>query len=418
MESIMKKPHLSENVLNLQQRILESTIRNENIDETILNICNSILASGIPLCRSAWATFAVHPLYSAKSFIWDNETNQVQVDAPSREDFNSPGFRNSPFFYMNKNNISFMRARFYNSEKLDVPDFPIFNTFREQNITEYLVFAHHLETKSLTFRSIHSTTESINEGFFTAFSTKFPTGFSESEIQILQALSHSIAVAIKSNTLMELVSTISTHYIGARAGQKVISGEIDRGAVDTIDAAIWFGDLRGFTRMSDTVPAIELIACLNEYLEVVSQPLLVRGGEILKYMGDGVLGIIELGNDPQSRVISFLEAAQEVFKNLDLLTQSRKAEGKIIFEFDLVLHSGKVSYGNIGATDRLDFTVIGSAVNEASRMESLCDKLGYNLLLSKDLVSLIPISLKSIKSLGKHQLRGVNAQKEIFTLEL
>jgi adenylate cyclase len=205
-------------------------------------------------------------------------------------------------------------------------------------------------------------------------------------------------------------------YLGRDAGHRVLAGEIERGSAEAIRAVIWFSDLRGFTKLADSLPRDVLIAALDDYLEAMAAPVHANDGQILKFMGDGLLATFDLtGRDDAAVCQDALAAAVQLRAAVPALNEARKAAGKPIMEFGLALHLGDVFYGNIGASDRLDFTVIGPAVNEASRIQALCRSLDRNILISSTFQETAD-SKRGLESLGFHALRGVQEPRELFGL--
>jgi adenylate cyclase len=201
--------------------------------------------------------------------------------------------------------------------------------------------------------------------------------------------------------------------VGHRTGERVLSGAIQRGAAQTIQAVIWFCDLRGFTALADSLPRDRLIAMLNDYFEEVVAAVVGEGGEALKFMGDGMLAIFELNADeaPSDRCAAALRAARIAFEKIVARNLERTAAGEPEIRFGLALHLGAVTYGNIGAPNRLDFTVIGPAVNHAARLEKLASELGRHVVTS---ASFAAAAHGSFESLGRHYLRGVTEPQEVF----
>ena len=174
-----------------------------------------------------------------------------------------------------------------------------------------------------------------------------------------------------------MAGTVLETYLGRDAGHRVLRGEIARGSAESIRAVIWFADLRGFTKLTDTLPREQVTATLDDYLEAMAAPVQARGGQVLKFMGDGLLATFDLtGHDEAAVCAEALAAASELRASFPSFNEARAVEGKPVMDFGLALHLGEVLYGNIGASDRLDFTVIGPAVNEASRIQALCPTPG------------------------------------------
>ena len=174
-------------------------------------------------------------------------------------------------------------------------------------------------------------------------------------------------------------------YLGGDAGRRVHAGAIERGSVETIRAVLWYADIRGFTAIADAAPGPVLIELLDEVFETLTAALRPRDGQVLKFLGDGMLAIFPCSEATQDATCArALDAATEAMTAIAALNEARRAAGKPIATVDLALHLGEVLYGNVGAVDRLDFTVIGPAVNEVARIEALCEPFGRNLLLTAE----------------------------------
>ena len=195
----------------------------------------------------------------------------------------------------------------------------------------------------------------------------------------------------------------------------MLSGAITRGSAETIACALWYCDLRGFTAMSERLPRDALIQLLNDYFACMAAPVHAHGGEVLKFVGDAMLAIFPIADDldRDRACLTALRAAEEALEELDRLNATRRETGRPQIEVGIALHTGAVMYGNIGAPTRLDFTVIGPAVNLVTRIEDLCAPLGQRLLTSERFAS--PCGSK-LRSLGRHRLRGIEDEQEVFGL--
>jgi adenylate cyclase len=187
--------------------------------------------------------------------------------------------------------------------------------------------------------------------------------------------------------------------------------------VDVIHAVILFMDLRGYTRVSDRTPREDLVPMLDDYLECMVTPVKEHGGQVLKFMGDGLLATFDLQRMKHDSICHVaLASALSALQRTKDLNEARAAKGLPTMSLDVALHLGDVFYGNVGAVDRLDFTVIGPAVNEASRIEALADRLGVHLLASETFAKAATECAPHLRSLGRHGLRGLDREQELFTL--
>jgi adenylate cyclase len=219
------------------------------------------------------------------------------------------------------------------------------------------------------------------------------------------------------NRLFPQPASLLAAYLGNDAGRRVHSGEIERGSVESLRAVLWYADIRGFTGIADATAGGAVVELLNEVFEMLTASLRRRGGQVLKFMGDGMLATFSFGEEGGERVCrEALDAATEAMRALEQLNSARAAAGKPTADVDLALHIGEVLYGNVGAVDRLDFTVIGPAVNEVARIETLCEPLGRSILVSAELAAAVGDSHR-LEPLGCHQLRGVSEPRAIYALE-
>jgi adenylate cyclase len=191
------------------------------------------------------------------------------------------------------------------------------------------------------------------------------------------------------------------------------------GSVDTLRAVIWYADIRSFTPLSDAQPGPVVVELLNDVFEILTASLRERGGQVLKFIGDGMLAIFPFEEADRAEICRrALDAAIEAMRNIEATNAAREARDAPLASVDLALHLGDALYGNVGAIDRLDFTVIGPAINEAARIEALCEPLGRAVLVSAEFVDGMKAPDSRLTSLGRHALRGVKERKEIFALDL
>jgi adenylate cyclase len=211
-----------------------------------------------------------------------------------------------------------------------------------------------------------------------------------------------------------MTRTLMETYLGRDAGQRVLSGRIVRGLAERIDAVVWFSDLRGFTRITDTTPE-QMIPLLNDYSDVIVSAIHEHGGDVLKLIGDGTLAIFTAESRTHA-CNAALGAAIGARKGVAELKKRRSAEGKPVTDMYLGLHVGKVFYGNVGSRERLDFTVLGPAVNEASRIAAMCRSVDQPVLMSATFANVGDIKRRLV-SVGRYALRGVAHPQELFTFD-
>jgi adenylate cyclase len=211
-----------------------------------------------------------------------------------------------------------------------------------------------------------------------------------------------------------MTGTLMETYLGRDAAQRVLGGRILRGVADRLEAVLWFSDLRGFTRITDTAPE-QVIPLLNDYADVIVSTINEHGGDVLKLIGDGTLAIFTAADRAQACTAA-LSAAIAARRSIAALNVRRLAEGQPATDIYLGLHVGDVFYGNVGSRERLDFTVIGPAVNEVSRIAAMCRSVDQPVLMSAAFADVEAVRRKVV-SVGRYALRGVSEPQELFTFD-
>jgi len=390
----------------LSDWLVEQGLRGATLDEVLAGFCEGVRKLGIPLWRGHISMRTLHPNFEALSYRWLREEG-VKRDAIARTDETSAEWRASPISYMFENDLAGLRRRLVGPDAK--VDFPLLESFRDQGATDYVARIMPFGDSSLS---------SLAAGVLTSWTTDRQGGFHDEEIAILDRLQPRLALTIKTILGEQITRNVVDTYIGHEAGERILNGEIKRGSVQVIHAVIFFADLRGFTALTERVPRDELVPMLDDYLECMARPIVEHGGQVLKFMGDGLLATFDLSDKTDGSICrDSLDAALEALQRTDELNAARAAEGKPTMEIDVALHLGDVLYGNVGAYDRLDFTVIGPAVNEASRIESLCDSIGRRLLISNTFAEAATQCTGRLLSIGEHQLRGLDRTQELFTLD-
>jgi adenylate cyclase len=246
------------------------------------------------------------------------------------------------------------------------------------------------------------------------WATDAPAGFSDDQLGRIVAVLPALGGVIELYALRDMARGLLDLYVGRDAGARILRGEITRGSGDTINAVIWFCDLAEFTSLTEGLPREALIALLNRYFDAMAGPVEREDGTILKFIGDGMLAIFPLdrAGDAGERHAGALRAAVGASENIGRLNAERETAGEPKLGFGIALHVGDVMYGNIGAARRLDFTVIGPAVNKTARLEALSRELGHAIIVSAEFARRAP---GRFRSLGHHDLRGVPGRQEVFT---
>ncbi len=246
--------------------------------------------------------------------------------------------------------------------------------------------------------------------------TKRTDGFNDHDLDAFCQLRYSLSSLVEVFSLRHTAKSLLDTYVGRRTGQKILDGMIRRGDSEIIHAALWFSDLRDFTHLSETLPPSEVLSTLNDYFEFVSAAVGARGGEVLRFIGDAMLIVFPITDKVTSSEAcnSALDSAIDALATLAVTNLLRRRHGKIEIRFGVGLNIGEVIYGNVGAPDRLDFTVMGPAVNRTARLESLTKELGRNILFSGEFADLIE---EPVQSLGNHDMKGINQPQAVYALE-
>jgi adenylate cyclase len=383
--------------------------------DIVNGFCQRAINAGIPIGRSHVFIDTLHPVHEGHVFRFGHDpseplskaygrTTAESLSAGVADASASQSWRASAFFKMLEEGESFLRRPLTpESER----EFTIMPDMRAAGMTDYVAVINRFSSDRVI---------GDMDAVYSSWATTEAAGFTDAELEALRSLTPFLALSIKSVATARMLATLMETYLGRDAGQRVLGGRIVRGVADRIDAVIWFSDLRGFTRITDTTPE-HVIPLLNDYGEVIVTAIHQEGGDVLKLIGDGTLAIfVANDDDPSSACNAAIAAAVAAQRGVALLNERRLAEGVPVTEMYLGLHIGQVFYGNIGSTERLDFTVVGPAVNEASRIAAMCRSVDQPILLSKTFASVSGIR-NSVISVGRYALRGVAQPQELFTLD-
>ncbi|MDA0784674.1 MAG: adenylate/guanylate cyclase domain-containing protein [Proteobacteria bacterium] len=352
---------------------------------------------GLPLARLSIVIRTLHPQIAAAGFAWDGETGEMSEFRGDHQSQSSESYQRSPVRVVFEGSPG-LRRRLLDP---DCPrDFPILEDLASQGVTDYVILP-------IPF--------SNGQTYACSWATKAPGGFPDAAIARIAQLMPAFSLVLEILAVRMISRNLMDTYLGHSAGERVLQGEIYRGVNETIESVVWISDLRNFTRMSDEFAPPVMLGILNDHFERVVGAIADHGGEVLKFMGDSVLAIFPVDSElgPQPAVTAALSAARDATKRIGEGNNARRKKGLTEIGFGIALHHGNVVYGNIGAPDRLDFTVIGPAVNQTARIEALCRKLERPVLASQQIAD---ASGESLVSLGFHALRGVREPQEIFTL--
>ena len=362
--------------------------------DVLTELCERLTASGLPLWRVVVFVRTLHPQVVGRRFVWRPDTG-TEVSDGSFELLERDIFRNSPMAYVATTGEALRR-------KLADPDCPmdfsVLPDLRDEGVTDYVVSPLHF-----TSGAIH----------FASWSTKQPGGFTDTEIAVIDSVVAPLTRVAEIRAAQRVAANLLTTYVGKNAGERILAGRIRRGDTETIHAAIWLSDMRGFTRLADRLPPQTLVDLLNRYFDCQVPAIVEQGGEVLKFMGDGLLAIFPIGSgsDPAMVCAAALKAAHAARGNVEALHSAPGEDFDV--HFGLALHVGDVLYGNIGSGDRLDFTCIGPAVNLTARLEKLAGQLGRSILASQEFAK---YGADDLMQIGRFAVAGFAEEQIAFGL--
>jgi adenylate cyclase len=358
-------------------------------------VCERLVLAGVPLWRVGGFIRTLHPDIYGRNFIWKPGA-EVEIGTVDFKILDSPDFHTSPLIIVFQQGLE-VRAR---ADDPQSKRFPIIDELRAEGATDYI---------ALPLRFIDGT---INASSWT---TKQPGGFTDEQVNALRAVMPALARYIEIVSLTRTAALLLDTYVGNRAGERILGGQIRRGHTESMHAAIWLSDLRGFTALSDRLPAENVVEILNQYFDCQVASIRAHGGEVLKYMGDGLLAVFpidEYVGDARQVCSRVLEAAQESRASVADLHYPI-GESVERFRFGVALHLGRILYGNIGGGNRLDFTCIGPAVNLAARLEKIASRLHRTIVASEGFAGICP---GGWSDLGEFPIAGFSKAERVFGL--
>ena len=358
-------------------------------------LCSRLTGAGIPLERAAVFVTLLHPDIAGRSSVW-RRGKPVELGETPYDFLQSEAFITHPIVGLQRTGIPLRRRL---DDNALVHDCPILGKLRGEGFTDYLATPLHF-----TNGEVH----------VASWATQQPFGFADEDLEALTAVARPLARLAEIRSLRRTEATLLETYLGRQASARVLSGHIRRGDTESIHAAIWLSDLRGFTSLAERLPPQELTSLLNRYFDCQVPVIEARGGEVLKFMGDGLLAIFPTAGSGPARVCAAaFAAAREARANILALERKAAVGRSADLPFSLALHVGEVLYGNVGGGRRLDFTVIGPAINLAARLERLARELGHSVVTSAEFA---PFCGEPLVPLGSYALRGINAPKPAFGL--
>jgi adenylate cyclase len=377
-------------------------------NDLIRGFCERCRAGGLDISRASVFIDTLHPIFEGRGFRWnDTETNESDMFEyrSTSEGEAAQNWRRSIFYHMLESSLDELKIDFADRASLD---FSLIDELAAKGHRQLVAFVH---------RFGEAGTLGQMDCVYSYWVTRRDEGFGELSLAALRDLVPLLGLAIKSAAQVDIARTLGRVYLGRDASEQVLRGRMSRGVTERIKAVLWFSDLRGSTAISERIGPDEIIPFLNDYAQASIDAIHDAGGEVLKLMGDGVLAMFTHDNMAVAKHAA-LRAERRFRHNMNSLNARRSAEGRPTTSAYVGLHVGEVFYGNIGSEDRLDFTVVGPAVNEVSRIASMCGSVDREFLTSSDFWSGLNATGRGyLVSTGRFALRGIGRAQELYTLD-
>ena len=381
----------------LEDRLIEAALARIDVEAITEICCRALVAAGVEIDELRVGARTLHPEIDSIGVTWT--TGQALDSGVWRhEDDGREVWLASPMYYMLTNRVLRLHRPIQDP---DCPmDFPVLEEFRAEGITDYLAIMVAVGTRELE----------RPEGFILRWISRRPGGFRADDIAVLDRIAPRFAAACEPGLERTIAKNLLDAYLGPRSGSAVLDGSIQPGRTQSMEAVILVADLAGFTAASDTLPGTQLVPFLDRHFEAMVPPVKAEGGEILAFLGDGFLAAFDASDDAATACSRGVAAARAILDGIEAMRHGDPSALPV----DISLHIGTVRYGNVGAGGRQAFTVIGPAVNLASRIEALCGVLGCPVLMSAAVAErLIP---GSVRDVGSHRIRGLQQPIPLFSL--
>ena len=391
--------------------LLSQGLGEKKLEDIVPDLGRRLVAGGVPLYRLSVGGMLLHPVFGAMDITWAAPTDQMTAYMAPLSIVPTPEFQNTPYFVAAKESTEFQR--FHLEKPEEEGGFPILARLRGEGVTEYIVFYRNYGRRGKTMWK--GVTPGL-EGALGSFSTRRIGGFSDMEVDYLAALATPLALVIKTKVAEVLAKTLLDTYLGKYSGGEVLSGLVARGDGRPINCVLWYCDLRGSTALAEQLSMEAYLETLNEYFDCTAGAVIDHGGEVLKFIGDAVMAIFPFDVDERPAVDmcrAAMSTAHDALLRVVPINADRRERDLPEIRFGMSLHVGEVMYGNVGTGRRLDFTVIGPAANQATRLEDLCKRLGTPLIASAQFNEVSP---EALAALGSHEVAGMSAGLDAFTL--
>jgi adenylate cyclase len=387
-------------LLELHETIVAQALAGAAEHVLLNTVCDRLMATGVPLRRVMLGMEELHPTVEGQLVEWRRDVGTAAMRPYDRQVFNDKqeDWLRSPLYHLLTTNQTRLRRRIGDNYRQG--EFEMIDTLFGEGARDYVAYC-------IPYDDIARATD--QDRLYSSWTTDREGGFADEHVAMIDHIVPMLGLTFRSRAIARSANNMLQTYLGRDAGTRVLRGQVERGITQLV----------GFTRIADTVASEQVVPLLNDYADCQVAAIHEQGGEVLKFVGDGLLAIypINQGHDPSAACKRALRAAKAAYQRLDALNRRRAAEGLATTKFFMALHIGEVLYGNIGSNERLDFTVVGPAVNEVSRIEALSRSIEREIIMSAAFAREAREAGVRLASLGRYALRGVARPQELFTLD-
>lgn len=396
---------LADALAKLGHDLIRHALQCADVGELVELLATRLQAAGLPLLRLSVGSDLLHPTFEGQGWRWRPATGIVSEAYERQESWDREPWLNSTVYYMIEHQVATLHLPL---DDAAIARFPMLAAFRDEGAVDYLAFGEQLGDGLRLGDSAD---------VFVSFTRSGPERFDEPTVRLLRHLARAMILATYSILTVQASRTLLGIYLGEDAAQRVLAGNVVRGRTEPIEAVIWYSDLADFTKLTDERPPKSVLALLNDYASTITDELARHGGNVLKFIGDGVLAVFHASEAGKAASCA-LAAVDGVDRAVAELNEARRARGVPVTEPYVALHRGELLYGNFGSATRLDFTVLGPAVNQASRIAALSRSLDQRVIVSQPFAdTLEPAARARLVSLGRFALRGVHRPETLYTLD-
>jgi adenylate cyclase len=384
--------------------LVQESLRGSDERALLQGVCDSLVRHGVPLTRVMVGSGLLHPTIDSRVHLW-RRGERVSGEDFFRTASDAQEWEKSPFRHLVESNANTMRRHL--DGDYQAGEFELLDDLKAKGGTDYFAMVTRHADPRVSYRIGHSVS---------SWTMDRPGGYSAEELAALERVAAAFALGYQNRAMHGTIRTLLETYLGRGAADRVMDGNIVRGQADTIDTVIWYSDLVQFTRIADEIERDQLLGLLNDYASPLVESIEEHGGEVLKFVGDGILAIFP-DQGQADAPSNALDAALDAEARVTALNAARRVQGLRTTDFYLALHVGNLLFGNFGSSRRLDFTVLGPAVNEVSRIGGMCRSLEQRVIVSSDFAAASGPRRRDLVSLGRYALRGVGQPQELFTID-